>query len=79
MILSEIRVRPFKNIHAVQFLGDIGKEVVLHAKSQTIHSPAEMKSRNPTEEKQKSQAIIYTIVSRQNLHIFLPNIIKMKF
>lgn len=66
-------------MHAVQFLGDTGKEVVLYAKSQTIHSSAEIKSKNPTEEKQKSQAIIYIMVSRQHLHSCLPKVTKIKF
>lgn len=66
-------------MHAVQFLGDTGKEIVLHAKSQTIHILAENKSKNPTEEKQKGQVIIYIRVSRQNLHTSLPKITNIKF
>jgi len=65
-------------MHAVPFLGDTGKEIVLHARSQTIHSPAEIKSKNLTEEKQQSQAIIYIMVSRQNMHSCLPQITKKK-
>lgn len=63
-------------MRAVPILGDTSKEVVLHAKSQTIHSPAEIKSKN--QEKQKSQAIIYIMVSRQNLHSSLPKITNLK-
>ena len=64
-------------MRAAPFLGDTSKEVVLHAKSQTIHSPAEIKSKN--QKKQKSQAIIYIMVSRQHLHSTLPTITKIKF
>lgn len=68
-------MRPFKNTHAVQFLGDTGKEVVLHAKSQTIHSPAEKKILL----KRSKKVVNYIMMSRQNVHSSLPKITKIKF
>lgn len=52
-ISCEIRGGPLKNMHALQFLVEARRQFCMQR--QPICSPAKIKSKNPTEEKQNSQ------------------------